>query len=231
MNVTSKRGSWDCLRFIALAFVPFILSLVAVAAWAQTGFVNNLISGDDGLRPYAFGGLSVSAGAGYSPIAGTGGVGLSMNKIHAMTLAEFSADDAHKADSNTGHDMYFQARAFYRTERGWYLGGGTQWNNLTTIRYSKISWKPTFGAGKDVMHEDFSFRAQIVYVLPGSDHLNAVQGPECGLWLPSPETKRHVFYHQTVGIYEFHQTSVPGNDGTNVRGISKFSSSTLLYRF
>jgi hypothetical protein len=39
-----------------------------------------------------------------------------------------------------------------------------------------------------------------VYKLPGSDHLNAAQGPEFSLWMPSPLTSHHFFMGETVGI-------------------------------
>jgi len=182
-------------------------------------------------RPYAFGGMALNRGNGYSPAGANGGVGFDIETPHALALTEFSADNGHKEDSGTGHDLYFQARAFYHATHNWYFGGGAQWNNLITNIYSKESWRPTFGGGTDLLHSDFSVRAQILYIMPGSDHLNAVQGPEISLWLPSPATRKHFFYRQTVGIYEFHQTSVPGNPGTNVREVAGVMNCTAMYRF
>jgi hypothetical protein len=148
-----------------------------------------------------------------------------------LGLAEASLENAHKLDSGTGTELHVLARAFLRTGQGWYFGGGTQWSRLSTILYAKQAWRPTFGGGKDFARESFSGRVQAVYVLPGTDHLNAVQGPEISLWLPSPASKHHFFLRETVGIYEFHQTSVPGNPGTNVRSVTNASQSMILYRF
>ncbi|HYA24127.1 MAG TPA: hypothetical protein VEF05_08195 [Terriglobales bacterium] len=183
------------------------------------------------LGPYAFGGLSLSQGSGYAPAAGEAGVGLNIERNHLITFTEFSADNAHKEDLGTGHDLYFQARTFYRARRSWYFGGGAQWNKLVTDPYSKQSWHPAFGGGRDLFRENLSMRAQLLYILPGTDHWNAVQGPEIALWLPSPASQSHFFYRQTIGLYEFHQTSVPGNPGTAVRNAAVFLNCGAIYRF
>jgi hypothetical protein len=148
-----------------------------------------------------------------------------------MLVAGASADNGHKLDSGTGHDTYLQVSTFLRFKRGWYGGGGAQWNKLTTDIYSKQAWRPAFGGGKDLFRDNFSVRTQVLYILPGTDRLNALQGPEISLWLPSPAEGRHLFYHQTVGIYGAHQTSVPGDPGTNVRYVSLFAGFTVMYRF
>lgn len=88
-----------------------------------------------------------------------------------------------------------------------------------------------FGGGKDLFRENFSLRGQILYVLPGTDHQNALQGPEISLWMPTPASSSHFFYRQTLGIYEFHQTLVPGNPGTNERYAATFLQFTAMCRF
>jgi len=181
-------------------------------------------------RLYVDGGLSLMQG-GYFPAAGSLGVGLNVEAPKFMVVAGASADNGHKLDSGTGHDAYVQARTFLRFKRGWYCGGGAQWNKLTTDVYSKQAWRPAFGGGKDLFRDDFSMRTQVLYVLPGTDRLNASQGPEISLWLPSPVANRHLFYHQTIGIYGAHQTSVSGDPGTNVRYLSVFAGFTVMYRF
>jgi hypothetical protein len=181
-------------------------------------------------RPYAYGGLSLNGG-GYSPAGGIIGVGLDIDTEHSCAIAEIWTGNAHKRDSGTGLEVGGKARAFYLTGRGWYFGGGAQWSKLVTVDYSKQGWRPTFGAGKDIIREDFSARAQVMYVLPGTDRLNAVQGPEINIWIPSPATQAHLMYRQSLGIYEFHQTSVPGNSGTQDRSGATFVEFTLMYRF
>ncbi len=181
-------------------------------------------------HPYAFGGLSLN-GAGYGPAAGTIGAGLDLDATRIITMAEVAADNARKQDSGTGHDLFMKARVFYRDRAGWYFGGGLQRNKLTTIDYSKQAWRPSFGGGKDFIHETFSLRTQALYILPGADHLNAVQGPELSLWLPSPASKSHWLYREVIGIYEYHQTSVAENPGTENRSVTCFTDFTIQYRF
>jgi hypothetical protein len=181
-------------------------------------------------RPYFYGGLALDQG-GYSSDAGTLGAGVNVEKLHFIGLAEGWFENAAKLDSGTGIEFGTRARGFYRTHQGWYFGGGAQWSALNTDQYSKQAWRPTFGGGKDIGRENFSMRAQVVYILPGTDHLNALQGPEISLWLPSPASRSHFYYRQTIGLYEFHQTSVPGNPGTSDRYTSSFMEFTAMYRF
>jgi hypothetical protein len=183
-----------------------------------------------GPRPFVYGGLALSRG-GYDPAGGIVGTGLNVESARFLFWAEASADNLHKRDSGTGRDLGLKARVFFTTSRGFFFGGGAQWSKLTTVLYSKQAWRPTFGGGKDFIREDFSMRAQVIYVLPGTDRLNASQGPEISLWLPSPARGRHWFYRQTLGLYEAHQTTVPGNRGTGERFLTSFLNMTVLYRF
>jgi len=159
------------------------------------------------------------------------GIGLNVESTKLVFLAEASADNMHKQDSGTGSDVGLKSRALFRIKRGFYFGGGAQWSKLTTALYSKQSWRPTFGGGKDFVRESFSMRAQVLYVLPGTDRLNASQGPEVTLWLPSPVLGRHLFYRQALGFYEAHQTSVSGDSGTHERFFTTYADLTVMYRF
>jgi hypothetical protein len=183
-----------------------------------------------GPRPFAYGGLVLSRG-GYDPAGGIVGAGVNLESTRVLFWAEASADNLHKRDSGTGRGLALKSRVFFTTGRGFFFGGGAQWSKLTTVLYSKQAWRPTFGGGKDFIREDFSMRAQVIYVLPGTDRLNASQGPEISLWLPSPARGRHWFYRQTLGLYEAHQTTAPGNRGTGDRFLTSFLNMTVLYRF
>jgi hypothetical protein len=183
-----------------------------------------------GPRPFAYGGLVLSRG-GYDPAGGIVGAGVNLESTRVLFWAEASADNLHKRDSGTGRGLALKSRVFFTAGRGFFFGGGAQWSKLTTVLYSKQAWRPTFGGGKDFIREDFSMRAQVIYVLPGTDRLNASQGPEISLWLPSPARGRHWFYRQTLGLYEAHQTTVPGNRGTRDRFLTSFLNMTMLYRF
>lgn len=176
-------------------------------------------------HPYVFGGIDLNGG-GYSPFSVSGGGGLRIDVTHFLLNAEVSADNAHKEDSGTGYGRYAQGRAFYRLTNGWYFGGGAQWGELKTIDYVKRYWRPAFGGGKDFVGESFSARVQTLYVLPGTDRLNAVQGLDIGLWIPSPATKGHWFYHEDLDFYEFHQTLLPGQ-----RSFASFLTFEVMYRF
>jgi len=61
----------------------------------------------------------------------------------------------------------------------------------------------------------------VLYITPGSDHENALQGPEFQFWLPSPGSKSHLFFRQTLGVYEFHTTVT---DPTNLELTARQSS-------
>ncbi len=239
-----------CLSFFISILVPALAQqdsrneqFPAVEVAGSSGAANSSVrpvsesaspsSGSKSLwpRPYAFGGFAPSAGAGYSATAGTIGGGLDFETSRLIAVTELSIEDAHKLDSGTGTETHFMTRLFVREPGTWYFGGGVQWSELDTALYSKHAWRPGFGAGKDFIHETFSARAQALYLLPGTDHLNGVQGPELSLWVPSPAVHRHWFYRQVVGIYEFHQTSVPGNPGLDDRSASTFLELTVMYRF
>jgi hypothetical protein len=71
----------------------------------------------------------------------------------------------------------------------------------------------------------------------GERHLNAPQGPEFSLWMPSPLTSHHFFTRETVGINMSHSTVTDPSDATLTaeqignRSVSGFVSMNLLYRF
>jgi hypothetical protein len=179
---------------------------------------------------YLYGGLSLN-GTGLSPVSGTAGAGLDLETNHMLAVAETWTNSAHKQDSGTGYEIGTQAQLFSRTARNWYFGAGARWSEVTTSIYSKQGWHPTFGGGKDFMRESFSARAQLMYVLPGTDHLNALQGPELSLRLPSPASPAHLFYREAIGIYEFNQASVPGDSGIHTRSFTSSVQFTVLYRY
>jgi hypothetical protein len=209
---------------------PSAPALAASVSSASTPSHENVPGYSQWPRPFLEGGLSLLQG-GYNPAAANAGAGFNLEAKKFLAFACVSADNAHKTTSDTGHDAYFQARVFLRFKGDWSAGAGAQWNELTANTYSKQAWRPALGGGKDFVGDDYSARAQLVYVFSGDDHLNGSHGPEFSLWLPSPALRRHFFYHQTVGIYQSHQTSVPGNSGTNDRFVSLFAGFTLMYRF
>ena len=170
-------------------------------------------------------------GAGYEPVSFASGAGLTLERAHWFALAEASRDNARKSDSDSGTGQHLQGRVFYRLGSHWYAGAGAQWSKLTTSQYSKQAWRPTFGAGRDWLLNDFSMRGQVMYILPGTDRLNALQGPEISIWIPSPRTKARFFFRETLGIYEFHQTATPSDPGTENRNRTAFIQMGMMFRF
>jgi hypothetical protein len=150
--------------------------------------------------------------------------------------------NARKTNDNTvnnskGHERFLQGRAFYRYRPGLYFGGGAQWSETSTTNYTKKAWRPTFGLGGDHFGESYSMRWQGMYILPGTDRANAMQGPELQLWLPSPASRKHFFYRQTLGIYEYHDTITDPTNATLTaqqaaqRHTSAFLDFTFGWRF
>jgi hypothetical protein len=201
-------------------------------------------------RPFAYTGLGLMGG-GYSPLAAEAGAGLRIDSQHFLASAEGTYDNGHKTNDNdqpnpNGHDRGLIGLADFRLSSGWFFGAGVRWSELLTSNYTKSAWRPTFGGGKDYFHRtcpvescdaDFSMRLSVDYILAGSDHTNALQGPLVSLYIPSPSVKRHIFFRETIGIYTFHQTvTEPSNltltrQQTGDKSVTSFGELTLMYRF
>jgi hypothetical protein len=201
-------------------------------------------------RPFFYVGAALMGG-GYAPLAAEAGAGLRIDSRHFLASAEGTYDNGHKTNDGTGnnpkgHDRGLVGAAYFRLSSGWFAGAGARWSQLSTTNYTKGSWRPTFGGGKDYFHKrcaaedciaDFSMRLGVDYLLPGSDQVNAVQGPLISFYMPSPSAKGHLFFRETVGIYEFHTTvtepsnSILTQQQIGQRSVTGFSELTLMYRF
>ena len=117
-------------------------------------------------------------------------------------------------NNHSGRERFLQGRLFYPWRRSLYFGGGAQWSQTATTNYTKSAWRPTLGLGGDHFAENMSARWQVMYITHGTDHSNALQGPELQLWLPSPASKSHFIWRITLGIYEFHTTVTDPTDRT-----------------
>jgi hypothetical protein len=169
-------------------------------------------------RPMLLAGPSL-LGNGYQTSAMSLGAGLLLNSRRMVSDVEGRYTNAKKTNDNTvgnrkGHERFLQGRAFYRYRPGLYFGGGAQWSETSTTNYTKAQWRPTFGLGGDHFGSDYSLRWQALYIMPGTDKLNGLQGPEFQFWLPSPASGRHFFFRETLGIYEFHTTITDPTDRT-----------------
>jgi len=167
-------------------------------------------------RPYFLAGPSL-VGNGYQTFAMRSGAGLLLRtrRLHGNFEAGYmnarKTNDA-TANNRNGHERFLQARLFYPWRRSLYFGGGGQWSQTATTNYTKSAWRPTFGLGGDHFAEDMSARWQVMYITPGTDHSNALQGPEFQLWIPSPASKSHFIWRMTLGIYEFHSSVTDPSD-------------------
>lgn len=150
-------------------------------------------------------------GNGYQNLAANLGAGFLLKSRELV--GEFNAFymNAKKTDDGTlnnhsGHERFLQGRVFFPWHKGLYYGGGAQWSETATTNYTKKGWRPTFGMGQDYFAEALSVRWQVLYITKGTDRANGLQGGEFEMWLPSPASKSHFFYRETIGLYEFHAT-------------------------
>jgi hypothetical protein len=169
-------------------------------------------------HPLIFIGPSL-VGNGYQNVAGRLGLGFIVNSRRMIGDFEGSYMNARKTDDNTignrkGHERFLEGRVFYPWRPWLYFGGGAQWSETSTTNYVKSAWRPGFGVGGDHFATDWSYRWQVLYLLPGTDKSNGLQGPELQLWLPSPASRSHFFYRQTLGIYELHTTVTDPTNAT-----------------
>lgn len=184
-------------------------------------------------RPMLFGGLSLY-GNGYQTVAGNVGGGLLLNHNKLIGDLEAFYANATKVNDGTGnnpkgHERFLRGRLFYPFSRALYAGGGVQWSETSTTNYTNKYWRPTVGVGGDHFGESWSCRWQGMYIFPGTDHLHALQGPEIQFWLPSPASNRHFFFRETLGIYEFHQTTT--SSAPKQRDVAAFLDFDFGWRF
>jgi hypothetical protein len=211
-HAPSDKGEWaHMIRKEAtrqLALILFALSLLfgcTEALSAELPLSDPYIP-----RPYAIVGFSIN-GSGYQPISENVGGGLRVDAPRILSSVEVGYGNARKVNDATlnnhsGHERFAQARTFYKIANGLYFGGGAQWNQTSTTNYSKQSWRPTLGMGKDLLRNTYSLRVQCIYILRGSDKINGSQGPEISLTYPSPASNHHFYFRSVIGVYRFHTT-------------------------
>jgi hypothetical protein len=209
-------------------------------------------------RPYVYVG-PILDGAGYSTVAGLGGVGLSSESSHFSWRAEADYDNAKKVNDlvngisghNAGRDRGLRTSGYYRFSNGWLVGPGIRWSELSTTGYQKQSWHGTMGVGKDFIRDDFSSRLTADILMPGvgSEHVNrqgctvpkgqctsGPQGVDVHYFLPTPATRGHFFFVVNAGVYVVH-TTVTSTDPKltatqkSQRSPTGSTSMTLLVRF
>lgn len=201
-------------------------------------------------HPYVFAGPE-GMGGGYAPFAVIAGAGIAIESQHFILDANAWYDNGHKTNDNDqpnpkGHDRGLVGSAYFRLSSGWAFGGGYRWSQLSTTNYTKGGSRPTFGGSRDFFVEGcraedcrgtFTMRIGVDYVLPGTDHQNASQGPLISFYTPSPSLKRHLFFREKLGIYRFHDTvtdptnAILTREQTSHHSFDSFLELTLMYRF
>src|SRR5438045_135444 len=246
---------------VTLLFLLVILSLVTSAS------AQNILSESSSSRlglphPFVYGGLGLNGG-GYAPLSGKVGAGLRIDTNRLIWSATVTYDNGRKSNDNTinndkGNDKGLESSIYYRFSNGWFAGGGAGWSKLSTTNYSKQSFHPSIGGGKDYFHKEcagedcvsnWSMRLQADYQLKGAEHVdprgctvangqctNELQGPKITLYMPSPARAGHLYWRQTVGVYMFHNTVTSTDPSltalqTSKRSVATFLEFVMMYRF
>lgn len=202
-------------------------------------------------HPYAFVGPELMMRGGYFPFAAFAGAGIRIDSEHFLLDANANYDNARKTNDNCqpnpkGHHRRLEGSLYFRFSSGWALGGGARWSQLSTTKYAKSGWRPTFGGSKDFFVRDcladncrgrFTMRIGADYVMSGTDWQNGSQGPLVSFYVPSPSLKRHLFFREKLGIYRFHDTVTDRTNGiltreqTSHHYVYGYAEVALLYRF
>jgi hypothetical protein len=214
-------------------------------------------------EPYAYSGLGLSRDAGYGLAYGEVGVGFMVNTRHFIANADATYDNGRKVSDGTGnnpkgHDRSLGANTYYKFRAGWFLGAGASWSQLSTTNYSKQAWNPSVGGGWDYLNKNcagedcvfnWSLRAQVDYLLPGSEHVNrqgcsvpdgqctnGVQGPQFLFYLPSPASNSHFILREALSITDAHATVTSTDPTLTAEQLAEksragFAEFTLMYRF
>jgi len=225
----------------SVALVALILPLLSLLLGSTNTLGEELPLSDPYIpRPYGVFGVSINGG-GYQAISQNIGGGLRVDSPHILSSIEVGYGNARKVNDATinnhsGHERSAQARTFYKMGNGVYVGGGAQWSQTSTTNYSKQSWRPTLGIGKDLVRNTYSLRVQCMYILPGSDRINASQGPEISLTYPSPASNHHFYFRSVISVYRFHTTHTFSDPVTSAmqRGEHHVTGNliyNLIYRF
>jgi hypothetical protein len=200
-------------------------------------------------HPYFYLAPASSAGGGYSSATYRAESGIDVESTHAVFRALGAYENARKTDDNdqpnpNGHERYLEGAIYYRVARGWFVGMGWRWNELSTTNYSKSASRPEIGGGYDLIQHtcdgcrrNFSMRMNLDWVMAGTDWQNGSHGPAITMTLPTPREKRHWFFRSSVSVYRFHTTvTEPDNlpltqQQRGQKHFDGFADTGLVYRF
>lgn len=175
------------------------LVVVIVLFFASLGHSQELMP-----HPFVAGGIQMS-NSGVQTVAGVGSVGLTWHPKCLFFEATGDYIAARKSNDNTigndsGHTRRLEGVVLYPVGR-WAFGGGYSYSKLDTTNYSKSSGHPEVGGAFEWKRKPV--RLQMLYVLPGSDWQNGVQGVKSVLFVP---LTKHIFTRIEGGGYRSYST-------------------------
>jgi hypothetical protein len=183
-------------------------------------------------KPYVEAGATAGS-AGYG-VGAIGKLGVDTESKHFVSNVFVDYQTAGKtgntAPISAGHSRAAQGTAFYKFGN-WYAGAGAGWNETLTVDYSKYSWHPEVGGGRDFFGDGYSWRFQAMYLRELNEYTryptlntfttpggvgtyqaytckcaSGVQGVDINAWLPSPAANHHFFAHVDMEPIFFHTT-------------------------
>lgn len=227
------------------ALLATLFSLIpACIAQEQTGAL-----GMKRPRPYFYGGLNLE-GNGSDVLDYLVGVGIQENTKRFLIDSYAEYTNTRKTNDNTVNNRNGRTRSLYaapryRLKRGWFVGGGLRWSELSTTNYVKQGVRPFVGGGKDWR----STRISADYLWTVSEHVNrqgclvpdlqctnGVKGIDFLWFMPSPMSKSHVLFRMDFTPFWFH-TTVTTTDPILTKqqkgelGVGSTLSYTLLLRY
>jgi hypothetical protein len=200
-------------------------------------------------RPYFYGGLDLE-GNGSDVLDYLVGVGIQENTRSFLFDSYAEYTNTRKTNDNTvnnhgGRTRSLYAAPRYRLKRGWFVGGGLRWSELSTTNYVKQGVRPFVGGGKDWR----STRISADYLWTVSEHVNRqgclvpdgqctneVRGIDFLWFMPSPMSKSHVLFRMDFTPFWFHTTvtttdPILTSQQKGETGVGSTLSYTLLLRY
>jgi hypothetical protein len=200
-------------------------------------------------RPYFFGGIELD-GNGSAVLNYVVATGIQENTSHFIFDGYGEYTNTRKINDNTFNNHGGRTRLLYAAPRypfakGWFVGGGARWSELSTTNYVKQSWRPFIGGGKDWKSD----RVSLDYLWTGADHVNRqgclvpkgqctndVKAIDFQWFMPSPSSRSHVLFRMDFEPFWFH-TTVTTTDPSLTRqqkgqiGAGAVAQYTLVFRY
>ena len=146
------------------------------------------------IRPYVGGGFGLPGMGFKSSYVGDVGVDLTVRRL--LVEVEAGADTGNKEDTGNGYTFRTHGLLMVRSTRPWLFGGGIHYSEVTTSVYQKHNRWPILAA----MYEKDSWRANLEYLLPGSDSRYNLTGPLLDLRI---RLRGGLYWRQRLGAFVY----------------------------